>query len=63
MLPLSARAAVASPVHVTVKATSAARMADDNRMSKSPLGLTLVSFDEVTTPSDKDATNRTGKQV
>jgi ABC-type molybdate transport system substrate-binding protein len=36
MLPLSARAAVASPVHVTVKASSAARMADDNRMSKSP---------------------------
>ena len=29
MLPLSAWAAVASPVHVTVKANSAARMADD----------------------------------
>jgi hypothetical protein len=37
MLPLSAWAAVASPVHVTVKANSAARMAEDNRISKSPL--------------------------
>jgi hypothetical protein len=33
---LSAWAAVASPMHVTVKATSAVRMADDNRISKSP---------------------------
>src|SRR5262245_40179867 len=37
MLPLSAWAAVASPVPVTVKAIRAARMADDNRMRKSPL--------------------------
>jgi len=54
---------VASPMHVMVKASSAAGMADDNRISKSPLDLTLVTFDEVTTPSDKDATNRAAKQV
>jgi hypothetical protein len=34
--PLSAEAGVASPAPVTVKAISAARMADDNRMGSSP---------------------------
>jgi hypothetical protein len=53
MLPLSAWAAVASPMHVMVKASSAAGMADDNCIGKSPLRSTLVIFDEVTTPSDK----------
>src|SRR4029453_5288541 len=48
VLALSAWAAVASPMHVMVKASSAAGMADDNRISKSPLDLTLVTFDEMT---------------
>ena len=39
-----------------------ARMADDNCIRKSPW-MTFATFAEVTTPSDKGATNRRGKQV